>query len=284
MLRATELAPRPDAEEGIPFSYVALSERDVSACAEVRGAADKVRAALGKNLESILEVGRWLRHARSKLEHGEWLGWLSHEFQLSEWSARRYISVYEKWGGAERARVPDLPLRALYMLAAPETPPEATDEVEKLIESGSVPTTETVREVIAKQKTRRATPEGAPDPPPAGDPVAPAAGQDIDIKAIRERLGGLKTLVQMLEQARKLVRPLLRMYASDPGVLLAAAPLPSVLEDLGDLIVVINRQCWPEGICPACNGDRATAAGECQVCRGGGWANRNIITKMAPKP
>jgi hypothetical protein len=81
---------------------------------------------LGKRvLADIIEIGERLVDVRDNLlDHGEWLPWLEREFGWKERSAQTFIQVYEASKSANFADL-DLPVSAVYLLAAPSTPEPA---------------------------------------------------------------------------------------------------------------------------------------------------------------
>jgi hypothetical protein len=120
---------------------------------------------LGKRVkEDIVEIGRHLVEAREHAGHGAWLVWIDVEFGWADQTAYRFIHLYEA-----RQTIPefhklwnsDLPVSALYQLAAPNTPDEARTEVVERVEAGEQPTCAMVTEVIAKAKGK--TTESADD-------------------------------------------------------------------------------------------------------------------------
>jgi hypothetical protein len=265
-----------DLAPALAYNYLALAERDAYAAATVRSAATAIKDALAKSSKEMILVGRQLAIAKGKLDHGEWLPWLEAEFGWSEWTARRWINLAETYGN--RALVPDTTMKALYLLASPDTPEEARAEVDKLAGSGPVKT-ETVKEVVRRAKAKKTPRSQAVGTEEGGQTQATVLDLPTDLDLVRGKLAGLAELARTLDQQRKHAQGLLRAYTKDDDVKLAAACLPSVIEDLGDLIMVLQRQCYPEGLCPICHGERVTASGMCTTCRGGGWANRNMLTK-----
>src|SRR5260370_7268210 len=74
----------------------------------------------------VQSVGRRLTACKVQCGHGKWLPWLQREFgSTSESTALRYMQAHEAFG-LNPSRVTDLelPMRSLYLLAAPSTPEE----------------------------------------------------------------------------------------------------------------------------------------------------------------
>lgn len=78
--------------------------------------------------------------------HGNFLAWLDAEFEMKEQTARNFMNVAAVYG-AKSPIVGDLKPTALYELAAPKTPLEVREEIEKMIEAGEVVTKATVQEL-----------------------------------------------------------------------------------------------------------------------------------------
>jgi site-specific DNA-methyltransferase (adenine-specific) len=99
--------------------------------------AERIRT-LGKRVvNDVIEIGKLLIECKVRCGHGNWLPWLEREFGWTDKTAERYISVYQlSVGKFDTVSNLDLPMRALYLLAAPSTPESARDEVIELAESG----------------------------------------------------------------------------------------------------------------------------------------------------
>jgi hypothetical protein len=92
--------------------------------------AEAIRS-LGKRVVAdVIKIGEHLTEAKEICGHGNWLPWLDREFAWKERSARNFMRVFELSKSATVADL-DIPVRALYLLAAPSTP---TPVVEKVIE------------------------------------------------------------------------------------------------------------------------------------------------------
>jgi Protein of unknown function (DUF3102) len=83
----------------------------------------------------ISEIGRHLTECREIVGHGGWADWLDREFAWSDQTARNFIHVYELSKSKTVLNL-SLPFSALYLLAAPSTPPEVQDEIIKRVEAG----------------------------------------------------------------------------------------------------------------------------------------------------
>ena len=247
------------------FSYSALDQK---LAAKLYAHVVAIKKSMEDGFDAILDAGQRLAEVRDLLPHGSWLSWLETELSWSPWTARRYISVYERFGG-NGARVHGLSAQALYALAAPSTPEEAIEEVAALQAAGEPVTTAAVKEVVRKRKTTATARVQA-----GAAEVTPAAPADlaVDLPRLHEKLKSVAELAATLDDMRKLAGSLSRVYARDPELQLAAAGLVGLKEMLDDVAVYVARQLWPEGACPECHGMRATISGECQACRGGGWA------------
>jgi Protein of unknown function (DUF3102) len=91
--------------------------------------AEEIRK-LGKRVgRDVIEIGRRLTGMKKLCGHGNWLPWLEREFGWTDRHALNYTRVYELSLKSENFSDLEIPVSALYLLAAPSTPPEAVDEV-----------------------------------------------------------------------------------------------------------------------------------------------------------
>jgi hypothetical protein len=65
------------------------------------------------------------------------LPWIEAEFEMSQSAAYRFINVAEQYSG-KLLTVGSLSPKALYELAAPSTPPEAREEIERRVAAGEI--------------------------------------------------------------------------------------------------------------------------------------------------
>jgi hypothetical protein len=109
---------------------------------------------LGKRIiTDVIEIGRRLVDCRDHhLEHGQWLPWLEKEFGWSRQTADRFIHVFEASGKLPKLSNLEIPISAIYLLTAPNAPPEAYAEVAEQAETGEKVSVETVKQAIDKHR------------------------------------------------------------------------------------------------------------------------------------
>lgn len=176
----------------------------------LRSAALDIKPRLKRVVGDIVETGRQLLEVRDRCPHGQWGEWLGTEFDLSETMARNWMNSAERFAG-KSANFADLPLSALYQLAAPSTPPAAVAAIEQRVIGGERVKLAEVKATIAEHKP-------APPPPPAPtgrcarcgreltDPAAIAAG--IGACCARKPAGGeIDEDLSIADLRRKEARP-----------------------------------------------------------------------------
>ena len=127
---------------------------------------------------AAVEIGRHLVEAKTKAGHGHFGQWLLREFNWSDRTARNFMHVYKL--SLNNGNVSDLklPMRELYLLAAPSTPEEAREEIIQRAEAGEQVSGAEVREVIARAKGENGTSNGDA----AGDVVSPPIELEPDVE------------------------------------------------------------------------------------------------------
>jgi hypothetical protein len=110
--------------------------------------------------EDIIEIGRYLDQAQKHAGHGTWLAWIEAEFGWSDQTARRFIHVYELSRDSKFNKLlsSNLPLSALYQLAAPKTPEAAREAITERIEAGGKVSVAAVTEAVTKAKGKTTEP------------------------------------------------------------------------------------------------------------------------------
>ncbi len=105
------------------FDYSLLP---VEAGNAARVAAARINMHLRNATKEIIEIGRDLAEQKERLGHGHFLDWIAAEFNMSERSARNFMSVFRQFG--ETAKTADLRPSVLYALSAASTPPEIREQ------------------------------------------------------------------------------------------------------------------------------------------------------------
>ena len=108
---------------------------------------------LGKRVKKdVIAIGHYLDQAQKHAGRGAWHLWVNTEFGWSDQTARRFIHVYELSRDSKFNNLlnSDLPLSALYQLAAPKTPGRARDEVAERVEAGEKVSCAAVTAAIAQ--------------------------------------------------------------------------------------------------------------------------------------
>jgi hypothetical protein len=113
--------------------------------------AKEIRRLSKQVYSDVVEIGDRLTRCKKIVGHGNWLSWLDREFQWTDRTARNFMRVFEE-SKSETFSDLNLPVSALYLLAAPSTPDAARAEIVKLAEAGAAVSVETVKDVIATKK------------------------------------------------------------------------------------------------------------------------------------
>jgi Protein of unknown function (DUF3102) len=113
---------------------------------------------LGKRVvDDVIEIGARLAACRAILkDEDRWRAWLENELRLSHQTAGRFTQIYELSLRRSNLDHLDLPVSALYLLAAPSTPPNARDAVLDLAANGEHLTHAQVKAMIAEAKNETA--------------------------------------------------------------------------------------------------------------------------------
>jgi hypothetical protein len=126
----------------------------VEEAAALRQSADRIRS-LGRKLnEAIVEIGRELIAAKERYPR-QFTAWLQVELRMNPRTALNYMHL-ANWGADKSEIVSVLPPGSLYLLAAPSTPPAATDEVVSRVRLGEIVGAEEVRDIVSATKDARA--------------------------------------------------------------------------------------------------------------------------------
>ena len=93
----------------------------------------------------LVELGQLLLDVKDQLRHGQFGIWLAAEFEWNETTAQRYMRLARVF---KSGTVPDLPIKALHLLAMSGTSQEARDEVQHRVDAGEHPSFEDVENII----------------------------------------------------------------------------------------------------------------------------------------
>ncbi|WNZ26330.1 DUF3102 domain-containing protein [Leptolyngbya sp. NK1-12] len=138
------------------FDYQVLPE---AARAIVQQRTGEIRERLQRSAQDIWEIGQRLADVRAALKHGQFDAWLKAEFGWSRRTAYNFINVYETF--QERANLAqiDIATSALYLLAAPSTPPDLREQYLQQAKSGKKVTYKELRDTIERERPGKATVE-----------------------------------------------------------------------------------------------------------------------------
>jgi hypothetical protein len=152
-------------------AHFRLDDSALDAATTLKQHAEAIRLLVRRTCRGIVEIGYHLTEVRELAGHGKWLRWLDHEFGWSEQTARNYMRVYEMDKSTTIVDL-DLPLRALYVLAAPSTPESVREGIIERAASGEKISYEQVGQEVAeavesRERERKAPPsyKTAPEPP-----------------------------------------------------------------------------------------------------------------------
>jgi hypothetical protein len=175
-----------------PANQALLSEH----AAEIR--------ALGKRaLADLIEIGRLLTECKRICGHGNWLPWLEREFGWTEMTATRFINVYDM-SKSNKLLDLELPISALYLLAAPSTPETARADIIKRAQSGEVIPISEVRRTIDAAKGRE-QPVKRSNLPAMYRAREIQAGHDRIAKADQKWIEGSLEMAAALREARDIL-------------------------------------------------------------------------------
>ena len=154
-LQAQNLTFMPQALPVSLFDYASL---DSETCQFVQEQTGEIRLLMRRTAQGIIEVGQKLIEVKQRLGHGHFLDWLAAEFEWTERTARRFMTVAEKFGTkSDILSSVDVAPTALYLLAAPSTPETAREEALVLAQRGEAITPTTAKQL--KQRHSSPTPQ-----------------------------------------------------------------------------------------------------------------------------
>jgi Protein of unknown function (DUF3102) len=148
-----------------------------------------IRALSKRVVADVIEIGRRLTECRVILKgHGGYRAWVDSELGLSPQTAGRFIQVYELSQGRSNLEHLDLPVSALYLLAAPSTPKSAREAIIERAQAGEPVSVAKVNQTIETTKGRQQ--------PAHSTASAPSKAKPSTIKFTPERIGQTRNLVE----------------------------------------------------------------------------------------
>jgi hypothetical protein len=134
------------------FDYTAY-DQEVQITLRLR--ASEIKTLAKRVASDIVEIGGKLAEVKDSLGgNGRFNEWLSSELGWSERTAYNFIGVWQKFSAANFA-LENVATSALYLLAAPSTPPEALESAKRLADDGQEVTHGVAKALIAEANEAR---------------------------------------------------------------------------------------------------------------------------------
>jgi len=121
---------------------------------EVKTATERIKLRMKRTAEDIIEIGKDLISIKEKLSHGDFLPWIKSEFEMSEPTAKRLMSVARRF--PEIAQIERFAPSTLYELAAPSTSDEVVEQVIEKAEKGEKITAKQVKDLKEQARLKDA--------------------------------------------------------------------------------------------------------------------------------
>jgi hypothetical protein len=191
--------------------------------------ANAIRSAGKRAIRDVIEVGRHLTEAKALVGHGGWLRWLECEFGWKDQTARNLMQMYQASLKSPNFGDSNLPLSALYMLAGPNTPSAAVEDVLARCRPGAALKVADVKQVIAKAKSNvvaiQVTDSPKPDP---SRPVPDLLASVVTEQA--ERLSRAIACIEEIAEGEKLIMLQIVERCSDRDLEKAEAAILALLK------------------------------------------------------
>ena len=108
----------------------------------------EIRTLMQRTAQDLVEIGQKLVEVKARLGHGLFGAWLQAEFEWSERTAQRYMSVAQAFKSDTVSVLANAEAKALYLLAAPSTPESVREEAVQRAETGERLTYSAAREMV----------------------------------------------------------------------------------------------------------------------------------------
>jgi len=112
----------------------------------------EIKALMQRTAQDLIEIGQKLVEVKARLGHGIFGAWLQAEFEWSERTAQRYMSVVLAFKSDTVSVLANAEARALYLLATPSTPESVREEAVRRAETGERLTYSAAREMVREHK------------------------------------------------------------------------------------------------------------------------------------
>ncbi len=162
-------------------------DKAISLAPDVERYTAEIKALVGRTAQHVVRIGEKLQAVKAQLPYGQWEAWLRQEFHWSASSAVKMIQVYERFKSVNITDV-HLDVSTLYVLAAPSTPQEATEEALALAQQGEVVSLGRAKALVNKHRgtqtlasSRAPTLHLLPDAPPLTNGQRPPFNQTNEI-------------------------------------------------------------------------------------------------------
>jgi hypothetical protein len=145
------------------FDYAALA---IDTRKIVKQKTTEIRDRIGHTAKNIVEIGERLLEVKNFLEHGQFGAWLTAEFEWTDRTARKMMSVamhFKSEPGSDLRIAP----AALYLLASPSTPEAVREKFIADAQNGKTVTRAEVKQAI---KPEAADEPDVPDEEEADEP------------------------------------------------------------------------------------------------------------------
>jgi len=130
------------------FDYVIL---DTETRVAVQQRTSEIKSLMRRTASDIIDIGQKLLEVKDYLGHGNFLSWLKTEFNWSESASRKFMQVTRQFKSVNFADL-NIAASALYLLAAPSTPPLARQEALKRASQGEAITLVEAQVIVSRYK------------------------------------------------------------------------------------------------------------------------------------
>ncbi|ARV58976.1 hypothetical protein BZZ01_10300 [Nostocales cyanobacterium HT-58-2] len=135
-------------EQTSDFDYSAL---DTVTYMAVQQYTSEIKALMRRSAQDVIELGQKLIEVKQHLGHGNFRKWLKSEFNWSISTATKFMQVGEQFKCVNFTHL-KITASALYLLAAPSTPPEARAEALENARCGENMTYTKAKDIVLRYK------------------------------------------------------------------------------------------------------------------------------------